>query len=160
MHRHLEHATYACVVPGMQCPDTTRVSCAAEIRIFVDSPLPKPFAVGTRGRRQATSLCGARGTLHIDHWQRTPHSQRAGSQDRHKVRGMDCRFGAARPDPASFVPPKPLRDPRELVRYRRKLLQAQASKRNRLKRLLEIANIKLANVVRDVRSSNAQGADL
>src|SRR5215218_10368468 len=47
----------------------------------------------------------------------------------------------------SFVPPAPLR---ELLRYRRKLIQAQAAERNRLLRLLETANIKLASVMSDV----------
>src|SRR4051812_5094996 len=47
----------------------------------------------------------------------------------------------------SFVPPAPLR---ELLRYRRKLIEAQAAERNRLLRLLETANIKLASVMSDV----------
>src|SRR3954462_8347951 len=50
----------------------------------------------------------------------------------------------------SFVPPAPLRELRELVRYRRKLIEAQAAERNRLLRLLETANIKLASVMSDV----------
>src|SRR3954468_15300427 len=47
----------------------------------------------------------------------------------------------------SFVPPAPLR---ELLRYRRKLIEAQAAERNRLLQLLETANIKLASVMSDV----------
>jgi transposase len=50
----------------------------------------------------------------------------------------------------SFVPPAPLRDLRDLLRYRRKLIEAQAAERNRLLRLLETANIKLASVMSDV----------
>jgi transposase len=50
----------------------------------------------------------------------------------------------------SFVPPAPLRELRELLRYRRKLVEAQAAERNRLLRLLETANIKLASVMSDV----------
>jgi transposase len=50
----------------------------------------------------------------------------------------------------SFVPPAPLRELRDLVRYRRKLIEAQAAERNRLLRLLETANIKLASVMSDV----------
>jgi transposase len=50
----------------------------------------------------------------------------------------------------SFVPPKPLRALRDLLRYRRKLIEAQAAERNRLQRLLETANIKLASVATDV----------
>ncbi len=50
----------------------------------------------------------------------------------------------------SFVPPKPLRELRELLRYRRKLVESQAAERNRLLKLLETANIKLASVATDV----------
>ena len=50
----------------------------------------------------------------------------------------------------SFVPPPPLREWRDLLRYRRKLVESQAAERNRLLKLLETANIKLASVVSDV----------
>jgi transposase len=51
---------------------------------------------------------------------------------------------------ASFVPPRDLRELREVLRYRRKLVEAQTAERNRLLRQLELANIKLASVVSDV----------
>lgn len=50
----------------------------------------------------------------------------------------------------SFVPPRPIRDLRDLTRYRRKLVQASAAERNRLLKLLESANIKLSSVASDV----------
>lgn len=50
----------------------------------------------------------------------------------------------------SFVPPKWQRGLRDLTRYRRKLVEAQASERNRLQRLLETCNVKLASVASDV----------
>ena len=50
----------------------------------------------------------------------------------------------------SFVPPKPLRELRVLMRYRRKLVESTTSERNRMLKLLETANIKLASVVSDV----------
>jgi transposase len=50
----------------------------------------------------------------------------------------------------SFVPPAPQRELRELLRYRRKLVESQAAERNRLLKLLETANIKLASVASDV----------
>ena len=63
----------------------------------------------------------------------------------------------------SFVPPRPLREMRELLRYRRKLTESQAAERNRLLKLLETANIKLASVaerrLRRVRPGDASGAD-
>jgi transposase len=50
----------------------------------------------------------------------------------------------------SYVPPKQIRELRELLRYRRKLVDSRTSERNRLQRLLETANIKLASVMSDV----------
>jgi transposase len=50
----------------------------------------------------------------------------------------------------SFVPCKALRELRDLTRYRRKLMESQASERNRLLKLLETASIKLASVASDV----------
>jgi len=49
----------------------------------------------------------------------------------------------------SFVPPAPIRELRELVRYRRKLVESRSAERNRLLKLLESANIKLSSVVSD-----------
>ncbi len=51
---------------------------------------------------------------------------------------------------SSFVPPKAIRELRDLTRYRRKLVESQAAERNRLQKLLETANIKLASVASDV----------
>jgi transposase len=56
----------------------------------------------------------------------------------------------------SFVPPRPLRELRDLLRYRRKLVESRAAERNRLLRLLETANIKLASVATDVFGVSGQ----
>jgi len=50
----------------------------------------------------------------------------------------------------SFVPPKPIRELRDLTRYRRKLVESRSAERNRLLKVLETANIKLASVASDV----------
>lgn len=50
----------------------------------------------------------------------------------------------------SFVPPKALRDLRDLLRYRRKLIESRTAERNRLLKLLETANVKIASVMSDV----------
>lgn len=50
----------------------------------------------------------------------------------------------------SFVPPKPIRELRDLLRYRRKLVESRTAERNRLHKLLESANIKLASVISDI----------
>jgi transposase len=50
----------------------------------------------------------------------------------------------------SFVPPKPIRALRDLVRYRRKLVESRTAERNRLLKVLETANIKLSSVASDV----------
>lgn len=51
---------------------------------------------------------------------------------------------------ASFIPAKPQRDLRDLTRYRVNLVQERARVVNRLQKVLEQANIKLASVASDV----------
>lgn len=50
----------------------------------------------------------------------------------------------------SFVPPAEFRELRDLLRYRRKLVENRSAERNRVLRQLETANIKLAAVATDV----------
>jgi transposase len=50
----------------------------------------------------------------------------------------------------SFVPPKPIRELRDLMRYRHKLVESRASERNRLLKHLETANIKVSSVATNV----------
>jgi len=57
---------------------------------------------------------------------------------------------------SSFVPPKPIRELRDLTRYRRKLVESQTAECNRLLKLLETANIKLSSVVCDVFGVSGQ----
>ncbi|MEB2309131.1 MAG: transposase [Candidatus Brocadiaceae bacterium] len=49
----------------------------------------------------------------------------------------------------SFVPERDMRELRDLTRYRKKLVQAISSKKNRVQKILEDANIKLSSVVSD-----------
>jgi transposase len=51
---------------------------------------------------------------------------------------------------ASFIPPAPIRELRELTRYRKTLVQQRADEVNRVQKLLEGANLKLAAVATDV----------
>jgi transposase len=51
---------------------------------------------------------------------------------------------------ASFIPPAPIRQLRDLTRYRKMLVQERAQEINRLQKVLETANIKLAAVASDV----------
>ena len=51
---------------------------------------------------------------------------------------------------ASFIPPQPIRELRELTRYRKTLVQERAQEVNRLQKVLEGTNIKLAAVATDV----------
>jgi hypothetical protein len=52
--------------------------------------------------------------------------------------------------PPSFVPARPLRILRDLLRFRRSLIEARSNCRNRILKVLESANIKLASVASDV----------
>src|SRR6266496_5644923 len=47
---------------------------------------------------------------------------------------------------SSFVPPRPIRELRDLTRYRKSLVWERAREANRLQKLLEDANIKLSSV--------------
>jgi transposase len=51
---------------------------------------------------------------------------------------------------ASFIPPKPIRDLRDLVRHRKTLVQQRSQAINRVQKVLETANIKLSCVASDV----------
>ena len=51
---------------------------------------------------------------------------------------------------ASFVPPAPIRELRDLTRYRRALIEERTREANRLHKVLEDAGIKLASVASDV----------
>ena len=50
----------------------------------------------------------------------------------------------------SFIPPVAIRDLRDVTRYRRKLVEAHTAEVNRLHKILEMANIKLASVASNV----------
>jgi transposase len=51
---------------------------------------------------------------------------------------------------ASFVPPAPIRELRDLTRQRTQLIQERTAAANRIQKVLEDANIKLAGVATDV----------
>ncbi len=50
----------------------------------------------------------------------------------------------------SFIPPQPIRELRDLTRYRKVLIQQRVTEANRVRKLLESANIKLGVVATDV----------
>lgn len=56
----------------------------------------------------------------------------------------------------SFIPPQPIRELRDLTRYRQRLIQQRSSEINRLQKFLEDANIKLSSVVTDIQGVSAQ----
>ncbi len=55
----------------------------------------------------------------------------------------------------SFIPPKPIRELRDLTRYRRKIIGQIASEKNRSQKVLEDANIKLSSVVSNMSGATA-----
>src|SRR5215216_6567666 len=57
---------------------------------------------------------------------------------------------------ASFVPPKPIRELRDLTRYRKSLVWERSREANRLQKLLEDANIKLGAVASDVLGASGK----
>lgn len=56
----------------------------------------------------------------------------------------------------SFIPPRPIRELRDLTRRRKRLLSAATSEKNRVQKVLEDANVKLGNVLSDVFGVSGQ----
>lgn len=67
-------------------------------------------------------------------------------QDSQWIAGL-LRIGALK---ASYIPPRPQRELRELVRYRTSLQQTRATETKRIQKVLEGANVKLSSVISDV----------
>ncbi len=72
----------------------------------------------------------------------------------------DCQWiaqllqhGLLRP---SFVPPRPIRELRDLTRQRTQLIRQRATQANRLQKVLEDANIKLAGVATDILGASGR----
>ena len=57
---------------------------------------------------------------------------------------------------ASFIPDRNQRELRELVRYRRSIIEERARQHNRIQKVLEGANIKLGSVVSDIMGVSAR----
>ncbi|WP_297336818.1 IS110 family transposase [Algoriphagus sp.] len=55
----------------------------------------------------------------------------------------------------SFIPPKGIRELRDLTRYKRKIINQIASEKNRIQKILEDANIKLSSVISDMSGAVA-----
>ena len=78
----------------------------------------------------------------------------------HKTDWNDCRWlahllrhGLIRP---SFVPPRAVRDLRDLTRRRKQMLSNAASERNRVQKVLEEASVKIGSVLTDVFGVSGQ----
>lgn len=56
----------------------------------------------------------------------------------------------------SFIPPRPIRELRELTRYRKSLVDQRAHEVNRVQKVLETANIKLVLVATDVLGASGR----
>lgn len=57
---------------------------------------------------------------------------------------------------ASFIPPRAIRELRDLTRRRKRLLGAGSSEKNRIQKVLEDANVKLGNVLSDLFGVSGQ----
>jgi transposase len=57
---------------------------------------------------------------------------------------------------SSYIPDREQRERREIARYRKSLIEERAREINRLQKVLEGANIKLASVVRDINGKSSR----
>jgi transposase len=78
----------------------------------------------------------------------------------HKTDAKDCRWigellqhGLLK---ASFIPPQPIRELRDLTRHRRRLVQDKSSVVNRIHKILQDANVKLSSVITDIMGKSGQ----
>jgi len=55
----------------------------------------------------------------------------------------------------NFIPPKTVREMRDLTRYKRRIIEQMASEKNRIHKFLEDANIKLSSVVSNMSGATA-----
>lgn len=55
----------------------------------------------------------------------------------------------------SFIPPRHIRELRDLTRYRKKVTEQISSEKNRLHKIMEDANIKLSSVISDMSGATA-----
>ena len=63
------------------------------------------------------------------------------------------RHGLLKP---SFIPPLPIRELRDLTRYRESLVREQTALANRIQKLIESANIKLEQVASDALGASGK----
>lgn len=78
--------------------------------------------------------------------QRAAQQRKTGVKDAEWIATL-LRHGLLR---ASFIPDRPLRELRELTRYRTSQIRERSAEANRLQKMLEGANIKLGDMARDV----------
>ena len=64
-----------------------------------------------------------------------------------------CQHGLLK---ASYIPDKDQRELRELVRYRKSLIEDQGREVNRLQKMLEGANIKLSGTIKDINGMSGR----
>ena len=69
---------------------------------------------------------------------------------------MDLQPAPARPAPRRFIPSREQRELRELVRYRRSLIEERSREFNRIQKVLEGVIIKLSSVVSDVLGKSSR----
>jgi transposase len=69
---------------------------------------------------------------------------------------MDLPTSSSWTDQGHFIPDRAQRELRELVRYRRSIIEERAKRHNRIQKVLEGANIKLGSVVTDIMGVSAK----
>lgn len=78
----------------------------------------------------------------------------------HKTDAKDCRWlgellehGLLK---ASFIPPQPIRELRDLTRHRRRLVEEKTSVVNRVHKVLQDANVKLSSVITNIMGKSGK----
>jgi len=101
----------------------------------------------------------------LQHFGRRAHGDLINPEHAHALRGRKTdvkdaewladllRHGLLKP---SFIPPPEIRELRELTRYRESLVREQTAVANRIQKVIESANLKLAQVATDALGASGR----
>ena len=105
---------------------------------------------GEHGRVLETRVLRPRRGGHVPARQRRPRQAGPRTEDRCAGLRLARAIAGAGLLRGSFVPPAPIRELRDLTRYRKVLIEERSREANRLHKVLQDADIKLASVARDI----------
>jgi transposase len=134
----------------------TKLSLSTVYRLFHRHQLMTPLMATPQDRRKFES------ELPNDLWQSDPmHGPQVDVNGRMRKTDVQdsewlCRLLRSGLVSGSFIPPRDIRELRDLTRHKRKLIQAITAEKQRVEKVLEDANIKLASIASDTLGASGK----